>query len=50
MEKDMQIDQANLTPGGRHFLEAMDKNSLVIAASEFNGMNSKDKSLNSTLH
>jgi hypothetical protein len=38
-------DLDKLTPSGRQFLEAIDKNSIVIAGSEFNGMNFKEKSL-----
>jgi hypothetical protein len=42
-------DLDKLTLGGRQFLEAIDKNSLVIDCSEFNGMTFKKKSLNKFL-
>jgi hypothetical protein len=43
----MQVDQ-DKTPGGRHFLEAIDKNSVVISASESSGMNFKESKLGPT--
>jgi hypothetical protein len=43
------LDQTNPNtenPTGRHFLEAMDNHSLVIATSQFEGLNFKERSLN----
>jgi hypothetical protein len=43
MDATMQVSQDKLIPGGRHFLEARDKNSIVISATEFSGMTSRTK-------